>query len=167
MAEHAKPGAPGDEPKGGMAAELASLKKFKGRIDDLLTKLGESDGAPTKVADTGLSEAALGKGFNAAGALYKVYQDVHTDLSTLAKLLNDQIDALSSAVLDAHGGYAHTDAEERDKLWAIHDRMRRQYDPKLDPHGDQQPPSTSRTGERKELHATTPDAGGSRPRTKL
>ncbi|MCD9141491.1 hypothetical protein [Streptomyces albireticuli] len=151
MAEHAKPGAPGDEPKGGLAAELASLKKFKGRIDDLLTTLGESDGAPTKVADTGLSEAALGKNFNAAGALYKVYHDVQSDLATLAKLLNDQIDALSSAVLDAHGGYANTDAEERDKLWAIHDRMQRQYDPKLDPHGPAEHQNTSRTGERTPL----------------
>ncbi|MCQ8770600.1 hypothetical protein [Streptomyces telluris] len=129
-------------PQGGLAAELATLKKFKGRVDELLRTLDESDGAPGRVAETGLTQAHLGVNFHAAEALYSVYRDVHTDLVTLAQLLNDQIQALSSAVLDAHSGYAHTDAEEREKLWAIHQRMQRQYDPKLDPDADPAQPQT-------------------------
>ncbi|CAM5528562.1 hypothetical protein [Streptomyces abikoensis] len=33
-----------ESPKGGFAAELASLKRFKGRVDELLRTLDESDG---------------------------------------------------------------------------------------------------------------------------
>ncbi|MGW2596517.1 hypothetical protein [Streptomyces klenkii] len=140
-------------PKGGFAAELASLRKFKGRVDELLRTLDESDGAPSKVADTGLTQAHLGEHFNAAEALYGVYHSVHTDLVTLSKLLNDQIGALGDAMLEAHGGYATTDADEREKLWAIHERMQRQYDPKLDPDVETAQPHTSRTGPRTELRA--------------
>ncbi|MET9418078.1 hypothetical protein ABZY03_28595 [Streptomyces klenkii] len=146
MTEHA-------QPKGGFAAELASLRKFKGRVDELLRTLDESDGAPSKVADTGLTQAHLGEHFNAAEALYGVYHSVHTDLVTLSKLLNDQISALGDAMLEAHGGYATTDADEREKLWAIHERMQRQYDPKLDPDAEAAQPHTSRTGPRTELRA--------------
>ncbi|MEV5377947.1 hypothetical protein AB0L26_18510 [Streptomyces nondiastaticus] len=146
-------------PQGGFAAELASLKKFKGRVDELLRTLGESDGSPHQVADTALTQANLGNGFNAAEALFGIYSTVHTDLSTLAQLLNDQIEALSSALLDAHGGYANTDAEEREKLWAIHERMQRQYDPKLDPHAEPAQPHTSRTGPRTDLHVNGGGAG--------
>ncbi|MGK5730288.1 hypothetical protein [Streptomyces sp. URMC 124] len=147
---------PGTGPQGGLAAELSSLKKFKGRVDELLRTLDESDGAPGKVAETGLTQAHLGENFHAAEALYSVYRDVHTDLVTLAQLLNDQITVLSAAILEAHGGYTNTDAEERDKLWAIHERVQRQYDPKLDPFAEparelQPQPHTSRTGERTSL----------------
>ncbi|QLE72263.1 hypothetical protein FGW37_12215 [Streptomyces rectiverticillatus] len=142
-------------PQGGLAAELSSLKKFKGRVDDLLRTLDESDGSPGKVADTALTQTHLGKGFHAAEALFGVYRDVHNDLVTLAQLLNDQIQALSSAVLDAHSGYANTDAEEREKLWAIHERMQRQYDPKLDPDVDPAKPHTSRMGARTDLRGNS------------
>ncbi|WP_058044249.1 hypothetical protein [Streptomyces roseifaciens] len=163
MTGYATPGGAGQGPKGGLAAELATLKKFKGRVDDLLKTLDESDGAPGKVADTALTQAHLGQGFHAAEALFGVYRDVHNDLVTLANLLNDQIQALSSAVLDAHSGYANTDAEEREKLWAIHERMQRQYDPKLDPDPDTGPaqPHTSRTGGRTDLRGNSEPNGKS------
>ncbi|MEU8549636.1 hypothetical protein AB0C81_22045 [Streptomyces roseoverticillatus] len=152
-------GTPGEGPQNSLAVELASLRTFKGRVDELLRTLGESDGSPHQVADTALTEANLGKDFNAAKALFGIYNTVHTDLSTLAQLLSDQIEALSSTVLDAHGGYANTDAEEREKLWAIHERMQRQYDPKLDPHAEPAQPHTSRTGPRTDLHVNSGDAG--------
>ncbi|WP_424891675.1 hypothetical protein [Streptomyces sp. XH2] len=150
-------------PKGGFAAELASLKKFKGRVDELLRTLDESDGAPSKVADTALTQAHLGQDFNAAAALYGVYHSVHADLVTLSQLLNDQIGALGDAMLEAHGGYANADAEEREKLWAIHERMQRQYDPKLDRDAEPAQPHTSRTGPRTELPADGGNKGSGRP----
>ncbi len=173
VTEQASPGGAGQGqgpgPKGGLAAELSSLKKFKGRVDDLLRTLDESEGAPGKVADTALTQTHLGEGFHAAETLFGLYYDVHADLVTLAQLLNDQIQALSSAVLDAHSGYAHTDAEEREKLWAIHERMQRQYDPKLDPEAEptkaqpqrQPQPHASRTGARTDLRGSDGSSGRS------
>ncbi|MFF7729579.1 hypothetical protein [Streptomyces sp. NPDC008001] len=160
MTEHASPGGSAEGPQGSdLALELASLKKFKGRVDELLRTLDESDGSPHQVADTALSSADLGKDFSAADALYGIYYTVHNDLMTLAQLLNDQIEAMGAAVLDAHGGYANTDAEEREKLWAIHERIQRQYDPKLDPEADQARPHTSRTGPRTELRTNSGHGG--------
>ncbi|MEV4926015.1 hypothetical protein [Streptomyces roseoverticillatus] len=152
-------GTPGEGPQNSLAVELASLRTFKGRVDELLRTLGESDGSPHQVADTALTEANLGEHFNAAGALYGVYHTVQSDLKTLAQLLNDQIEVLGSTVLDAHGGYVNADAEEREKLWAIHERMQRQYDPKLDPHAEPAQPHTSRTGPRTDLHVNGGDNG--------
>jgi hypothetical protein len=111
---------------GGLFAELASLKKFKGRVDDLLTDLGDSDAAPTRIADDGLAAANLGTGFRAADALYGVYRNVHEDLTTLSRLLNDQIEAMGLAALEAHGGYADTDVEQRDRMWEVQERLKRQ-----------------------------------------
>ncbi|CAM5528674.1 hypothetical protein [Streptomyces abikoensis] len=116
------------------------------------------------MADTGLTQAHLGQGFNAAEALYGVYHSVHTDLVTLSKLLNDQIGALGDAMLEAHGGYATTDAEEREKLWAIHERMKRQYDPKLDPDAEAAQPHTSRTGPRTDLRGAGGNSSGASDR---
>ncbi|PNE35597.1 hypothetical protein AF335_04635 [Streptomyces eurocidicus] len=149
MTDQATPaGGPGGK-KSALELELDSLKKFQGRVNDLLTTLDESDGAPTKVAETKLTQAHLGQGFQAAKSIYDVYHDVQSDLATLAKLINDQVAAMGSAVLDAHGGYADTDAAERDRLWAIHKRMQHEYDARLDP--ERPPPHTSRTGPRTDL----------------
>ncbi|RLV08994.1 hypothetical protein CTZ27_09760 [Streptomyces griseocarneus] len=111
---------------GGLFAELASLKKFKGRVDDLLTDLGDSDAAPTRMADDALTAANLGTGFRAADALYGVYRNVHEDLTTLSRLLNDQIEAMGLAVLGARGDYANTDVEQRDRMWEVQERLKQQ-----------------------------------------
>ncbi|MCC3769617.1 hypothetical protein [Streptomyces sp. UNOC14_S4] len=111
---------------GGLFAELTSLKKFKGRVDDLLTDLGDSDAAPARMADDSLQAANLGTGFRAADALYGVYRNVHEDLTTLSRLLNDQIEAMGLAVLEAHGDYANTDTERRDRMWEVQKKLKQQ-----------------------------------------
>ncbi|MGW1073172.1 hypothetical protein [Streptomyces sp. NPDC002537] len=125
------PGGPGS----GLYAELASLKTFKGRVDELLTTLGDSDAAPTRIADDRLDAANLGTGFRAVDAFYGVYKNVHDDLVTLSRLLNDQIEALSLAVLEARSGYADTDADQRDRMWAVQDELKRRRDAARDAHG--------------------------------
>ncbi|MFD0383793.1 hypothetical protein ACFQ2B_20060 [Streptomyces stramineus] len=65
-------------------AELASLKVFQGRVDELLTTFGESEATPTRIADDRLEQAHLGEGFTAAKRFYDVYDGVHADLMTLS-----------------------------------------------------------------------------------
>ncbi|GAA0486763.1 hypothetical protein ABZ951_11070 [Streptomyces sp. NPDC046215] len=128
-------------------AELASLKVFQGRVDELLTTFGESEATPTRIADDRLEQAHLGEGFTAAKRFYDVYDGVHADLMTLSQLLGDQIEALTVAVRDAHGGYEGTDADVRDRMWAIQEKLRQHHDPHKDRHA-QPAPVVRRPGER-------------------
>ncbi|MBT2383790.1 hypothetical protein [Streptomyces sp. ISL-11] len=139
-----------NSPQGRMAAELASLKVFRGRVDEIITTLGESEAAPTRITEGRLNQEHLGTGFTAAKVFYDIYHDVHADLTTLSQLLNDQIEALSVAVRDAHGGYANTDVDVRDRMWAIQNELKRHYDPSRDPEAkraktEHGPPSSSRS----------------------
>ncbi|MCF3104582.1 hypothetical protein IPZ58_23750 [Streptomyces roseoverticillatus] len=161
MAEHTTPVEGPGGTKFALELELESLKKFQGRVNDLLKTLDESDGAPKEVADTRLAQDHLGQGFQAAKSIYDVYHDVQSDLAMLSKLISDQVTAMGSAVLDAHNGYANTDAAERDRLWAIHKRMQHEYDARLDP--DRPPPHTSRTGPRTDLSGTDGAQGSENP----
>ncbi|MEV6674935.1 hypothetical protein [Streptomyces sp. NPDC051162] len=121
-------------PSGGLAAELSSLRTFKGRVDELLTTLGESEAAPTRMADTRIEGAHLGTGFNAAHALYGAYNDVHQQLEALSKLLADQIEFLGMAVDGSGVAYADIDEDQRARMWEIQNRIKRQYDPGRDPY---------------------------------
>ncbi|MFI1797021.1 hypothetical protein ACH427_06615 [Streptomyces sp. NPDC020379] len=132
------------DPSGGLAAELSSLRTFKGRVDELLTTLGDSEAAPERVADARLTGAHLGTGFNAAHALYGAYNDVHQQLESLAKLLSDQIEFLSMAVHGAGTAYADTDDDQRARMWEIQNRVKQQYDPARDPYAA--PPTASSGG---------------------
>ncbi|MEU2869951.1 hypothetical protein ABZ769_12200 [Streptomyces olivoreticuli] len=122
------------DPSGGLVAELASLRTFKGRVDELLTTLGDSDAAPERVADTRLTGAHLGTGFNAAHALYGAFNDVHQQLESLSKLLADQIEFLSLAVHGSGVSYANTDEDQRARMWEIQNRVKQQYDRGADPY---------------------------------
>ncbi|WP_049719285.1 hypothetical protein [Streptomyces caatingaensis] len=130
--------------------ELETLKSFKGRVDDALTKLGSSEAAPSRIGASRLNQAHLGKGFDSVGALHAAYLAVHEDLTTLSQLFADQIEALSLAIQGAHNGYAETDARHRQRMWAVQQQLTKHYDPKLDPHT----PKTESGG------GTGPDAGG-------
>ncbi|MGW2369034.1 hypothetical protein ACWCZ5_26060 [Streptomyces sp. NPDC001667] len=122
------------DPSGGLAAELSSLRTFKGRVDELLRNLGDSEAAPERVADVRLTGAHLGTGFNAAHALYGAYNDVHQQLESLAKLLADQIELLGQAVHGSGTAYADTDDDQRARMWEIQNGIKQQYDPGRDPY---------------------------------
>ncbi|WP_171171050.1 hypothetical protein [Streptomyces sp. I05A-00742] len=114
--------------------ELDTLKTFKGRVDEALIKLGDSEAAPTRMASTKLDRTHLGRDFEAVDALYGAYYDVHEDLTTLSKLLADQIEALSVAVGGMHNAYLETDEHHRARMWAIQQEIMKHYDPERDPH---------------------------------
>ncbi|MEV4438384.1 hypothetical protein AB0K09_05080 [Streptomyces sp. NPDC049577] len=114
---------------GRLATELESLRGFKGRVDELLTTLGDSEAAPSRIGADRLVPGHLGKDFDAAASLYDAYHDVHSDLEDLSRLLSSMIDALSTAVRGAHDGYATVDADQRDHMWAVQKRLQEQYAP--------------------------------------
>ncbi|MFI9238248.1 hypothetical protein [Streptomyces sp. NPDC053079] len=115
-------------------AELATLKGFRGEVEELLTHLESSQAAPHRVADAHLVPAQLGVNFAEVDSLYSAYNEVHAQLKTLAQLLSDQIEALGTAVHAARVGYANVDADLRDRMWAIQARTKELYNPKLDPN---------------------------------
>ncbi|MEU4210375.1 hypothetical protein AB0F13_10335 [Streptomyces sp. NPDC026206] len=124
-------GAGGDA---GLRAELGSLKGFKGEVDELLAYLQGSLAAPHHIADSHLVPAQLGVNFAEVDSLYSAYNEVHSQLKTLSQLLNDQIEALGTAIHASRVGYANVDAELRDRMWAIQARTKELYEPRLDPN---------------------------------
>ncbi|GAA2713952.1 MULTISPECIES: hypothetical protein [Streptomyces] len=117
-----------------LQAELDTLKTFKGQVDELLTTFHEGEAAPPRIADARLAAGHLGVNFTEANGLHGAYNEVHTQLETFSRLLADQIEALSTAVLGARIGYENVDADLRDRMWAIQHRTEQLYNPTLDPN---------------------------------
>ncbi|MGK5641519.1 hypothetical protein ACSNOK_24840 [Streptomyces sp. URMC 126] len=117
-----------------MKVELDTLKTFKGRVDEALIKLGDSEAAPPRMASATLNRDHLGRNFKAVDALYGAYQDVHADLTTLSQLLSDQIEALSVAVDGMHNDYQETDKHHQARILAVQQELMKHYDPRQDPH---------------------------------
>ncbi|MBZ4321983.1 hypothetical protein [Streptomyces huiliensis] len=117
-----------------LKVELDTLKTFKGRVDEALIKLGDSEAAPTRMASATLDPGHLGRNFKAVDALYGAYRDVHEDLTALSRLLADQIEALSVAVRGMHNDYQETDERHRARMWAVQQELLKHYDPRQDPH---------------------------------
>lgn len=103
-------------------AELESLRTFKGRVDELLASLHDSAAAPGRVAEASLGAGHLGVDFAEAGSLYSAYNEVHAQLQQLSRLFADLIEAMGTAVLGAHDGYANVDADLKDRMWAAQRR---------------------------------------------
>ncbi|MFI9200040.1 hypothetical protein [Streptomyces sp. NPDC053048] len=117
----------------GLHAELESLKRFRGRIQSILTALQDTEADPRRVADNHLVPAQLGVNFAEVDSLYGAYNEIHGQLKTLCALMTDQIEALSTAVHAARVGYANVDEDLRARMAAIQARTRELYDPVLDP----------------------------------
>ncbi|GHC65617.1 hypothetical protein [Streptomyces cinnamoneus] len=117
-----------------LKTELDSLKGFKAQVDELLTFLQGSWAAPQRIAEGHLVPAQLGSGFAEVDSLSSAYSEVHGQLKTLSQLLNDQIEALGTAVHAARVGYANVDADLRSRMWAIQARTKELYEPGLDPN---------------------------------
>ncbi|GHG70505.1 hypothetical protein [Streptomyces griseocarneus] len=122
-----------------MHAELQSLKIFRGKLEKILIHLRGTEADPQRVADNHLVAAQLGANFPEVDSLHGAYNDIHGQLKTLISLLNDQIEALSTAVHAARVGYANVDEDLRARMAAIQARTHALYDPGLDPH----PPKTA------------------------
>ncbi|MCA6095051.1 hypothetical protein LE181_23125 [Streptomyces sp. SCA3-4] len=141
-----------------LKTELESLKGFKGQVDELLTFLQGSWAAPQRIAESHLTPAQLGAGFAEVDSLYSAYNEVHGQLKTLSQLLNDQIEALGTAVHAARVGYANVDADLRARMWAIQARTKELYEPRLDPNARAAKSRAGTTEAPAQAHGST--AGG-------
>jgi hypothetical protein len=122
---------------GAIKTELESLLDFKKRVDRMLDDLGGSQAESTRMRQDRLSPTSLGANFAEATGLYRVYDQVHDQLTTLSRLLSSQITGLSMAVMGSHKGYAGVDDDVARKMWAIQQDLEENYDPKRDPYAEE------------------------------
>lgn len=107
---------------------LGALKAFRQRIDRLLTEFEASPGGSNKVGAHKLSRGSFsgeGSAFPAADGLYSQYDQVHERLTSLSKMLGDQIEAMSIAVHGVDVGFDNLDEDLRQRFWAIQTRVNR------------------------------------------
>ena len=102
-----------------------ALKKFKKRVDTILSELEESPASKSKVADQRITRGSLSAGnaaFAEADGLFGEYNRVHTELTTLSQTLSDQIEAMGIAVHGADVGFNNLEEDVRRRFWAIQTR---------------------------------------------
>ncbi|EPH45931.1 hypothetical protein ABT390_36055 [Streptomyces aurantiacus] len=119
---------------------LEALKKFRRRIDTLLAEFEGSDGGTSKVRDQKIARASFSgeaAPFPEADGLYSQYDQVHERLTSLSKMLGDQIEAMGIAVHGADVGFDNLEDELRQRFWAIQTSI----------HRDQEPVGRQRLGE--------------------
>ncbi|MFG2502565.1 hypothetical protein ACGFSB_30670 [Streptomyces sp. NPDC048441] len=107
---------------------LEALKTFRRRVNTLLTEFEGSAGGSSEVGGYKLSRGSFsggGSAFPAADGLYSQYDQVHERLTSLSKMLGDQIDAMSIAVHGADVGFDNLDEDLRQRFWAIQTRVDR------------------------------------------
>ncbi|MFJ6717885.1 DUF2563 family protein [Streptomyces sp. NPDC091259] len=130
-----------------LEVEYETLNGFKKLVDAQLKKLGGSQADPNKLQDGTLPAGTLGTGFAEADALFKAYGTVHTQLTTLSKGLADQIEGLGIAILTGGKGFADMDEETRQRMLAIAQRAKKEYDPTRDPSAKHEQPQQPKGGQ--------------------
>ncbi len=111
-----------DGDAGALAVQYETFQTFTSRLDAVVARLESSHAAPRTVGRDRVARGHLGHGFQEADALTAAYGQVHDRLTAFSAILADQLRAMRIAVREARDGYRHTDAEQREKLWAIHRR---------------------------------------------
>ncbi|WP_241989745.1 MULTISPECIES: hypothetical protein [unclassified Streptomyces] len=115
------PGAPD------LATPGESLKKFKTRVDLLLTKLDGSPAAHSRIGEQEIQAAAYGTDFAEAMMLSVTYKVVHLRLTQLSRTLGEQLEAMGITVDLADRGYENVDQEYAERLHAIQKRVAAGY----------------------------------------
>ncbi|MET9547367.1 hypothetical protein ABZY36_18920 [Streptomyces sp. NPDC006627] len=108
---------------------LEALKTFRRRINTLLTEFEGSAGSSSKVGTQKVSRASFsgtGSAFPEADGLYSQYDQVHERLTSLSKMLGDQIEAMGIAVHGADVGFDNLEDDLRQRFWAIQTRVDRE-----------------------------------------
>ncbi|MEU4035702.1 hypothetical protein [Streptomyces collinus] len=124
-----------DDMVGGVSAARAAdleasgdaLEDFVGKVDKVLSTLESSAGNPTKVSAQTIRQSSLTSGaesvFPEAHGLYKQYNRVHAELTSLSKTLHLQIEAIGIAVMGANRGFDNLEEEQRQRFWAIQNQI--------------------------------------------
>jgi hypothetical protein len=112
------------------------LTAFVKRVDAVLRDLEGSAGNPTKVRAQGIRQGSLSgaseSAFPEAHDLYKQYDRVHQELTSLSKTLHLQVEATGIAVQGAAHGFDKLEEDQRRRFWAIQAEIRDVQDTKDD-----------------------------------
>ncbi|MFI6880881.1 hypothetical protein ACIBL6_46265 [Streptomyces sp. NPDC050400] len=117
------------------------LKTFKQRVDKILQDFEGSDGSSAKVSDQRVNRAALSSGssqFGEADVLHLQYEQVHSRITSLSKMLGMQIEAMSIASHGAEVGFANLEEDQRRRFWEIQTKIDRERPRDTDRTDDQQ-----------------------------
>lgn len=118
---------------GRLAYEVATLQKFKKRVDTLREGLAFAD--PAIVNNVDIPASDYGTNFAEADALARLYNTVLTELETFSRTFTEQIEALSLAIDLSERSYAEVDEETRQRMRAIQQRTTELYrEPNDQPH---------------------------------
>ncbi|WP_284578805.1 hypothetical protein [Streptomyces sp. 2P-4] len=116
-----------------LEVDYETISGYKKVVDDLLTKLGNSEASDKKLAHTTLPEGTLGTGFAEAVDLFSAYTTVQQELQNLSKGLAGHIEALGLAIQTAGKGFATVDEETKYRLAAIAKQAKDAYREERDP----------------------------------
>ncbi|WP_394429765.1 hypothetical protein [Streptomyces sp. SGAir0957] len=123
---------------GGVSAAAAAdlkvgsevLTTFKQRVDKILREFEGSPGSSAKIGDHSISRTAVTSGagsFIEADALHLTYEQVHSRITSLSKMLGMQIEAMSIASHGAEVGFANLEEDQRRRFWEIQTRIDREH----------------------------------------
>ncbi|MEV7088733.1 hypothetical protein AB0O07_23085 [Streptomyces sp. NPDC093085] len=105
------------------------LKTFKKEVDELLTKLEESEAAPKKVGGVRMVQSHLGTAaLRESEYLYGTYQVVHDELENLSKMLAMQIEGLSVGLDASRKGYENMNEDVRSRMLLLAKEAGTEYD---------------------------------------
>ncbi|MFC8274874.1 hypothetical protein ACFUJR_20525 [Streptomyces sp. NPDC057271] len=109
---------------------VGELKKFRNRVNALLTDLEGGDAGAAKVGVERVTRGSFGTGipFGEAEGFYAEFNRVHKALVGLSKSLSDQIELLSIGVHAADVGYANVEEEQRRRFYEITARLDKERD---------------------------------------
>ncbi|BAU86464.1 hypothetical protein SLA_5591 [Streptomyces laurentii] len=109
---------------------VGALKKFRDRVDGIITELEGGNGGAAKVGMERVTRGSFGTGipFAEAEGFYAEYARVHRELVALSKSLSGQIELLSIGVHAADVGYANVEDEQRRRFYEIQTRLTRERD---------------------------------------
>ncbi|MFB7599517.1 hypothetical protein [Streptomyces sp. NPDC056160] len=134
----------GVNPQMALDIQHSAMRKFKQRVDALLTELDKSEAAPGKVGQDRLTRTQLGSSdFKEAQFLYDSYAIVHDELENLSKALSAQIEGMGLAVHASRVGYANLDEDIKARMKAVNAEAERYYVVGRDPYVQQPDQSTA------------------------
>jgi hypothetical protein len=113
------PRQPVGEGQGDLVVEEESLTDFTRRLDDLLAKLGASDGSAQSLGDLGVTTTQAGGSVAEATGLSASYNAVVDRLRTLARIQREAVEALSIATLISERGYDGVETEQVERLRSL------------------------------------------------
>ncbi|MBQ0984373.1 hypothetical protein KBZ10_07535 [Streptomyces sp. F63] len=111
---------------GDLERGVDALRKFRSRIDKLLTELESGNGGSSKVALERVSRGSFSGTnlpFAEADGFFQQYNRVHKALVELSKSLGDQIEMLGIAVHAADVGFDNVENDMRRRFHEIRARL--------------------------------------------